>query len=306
MNRFRDPQSSGAYTPEYHSLFGSSAWITLKNVSPLLNEGDLVSIFSQFGVVVDVVIPRTAPHKAKESNIALTTSAGEGEIAGGATVGHKRNRDDHHHHPASDLTLPQRNTSYFIEFELVGSAIAAADCMNSCPPIHTLPAAQQKQLKAQLQASQGGTASLLRPLGGRHPSATSSSAAVPEIQSAHHNLAGPYRTILLPEHDTVGLVVDRCTVKEVPTHDKVSSQAALVPLLSTMGGTGGATGGVAGGAAATGPHHQTGGGGAGGWASGGRGSPSKPAYPTFPEWTLAQLAARQRKMRASVVVPPQI
>ncbi|KAG5476379.1 hypothetical protein LSCM1_04081 [Leishmania martiniquensis] len=66
MKKFRSG-NSGPYTSEYHALLGSAPWIIIRRLLsqpridtgedrniPQLSEGDLVTVFSQFGEVVDV------------------------------------------------------------------------------------------------------------------------------------------------------------------------------------------------------------------------------------------------------------
>ncbi|RNF06868.1 putative RNA-binding protein [Trypanosoma rangeli] len=52
---------SGAYTEEYHRLLGRSTWIVVRHLdhadakgAVILSEGDVATVFSQFGDVVDV------------------------------------------------------------------------------------------------------------------------------------------------------------------------------------------------------------------------------------------------------------
>ncbi|RNF26100.1 putative RNA-binding protein [Trypanosoma conorhini] len=52
---------SGAYTEEYHSLLGKSAWVVVRQLDHAddkgavsLSEGDVATVFAQFGEVVDV------------------------------------------------------------------------------------------------------------------------------------------------------------------------------------------------------------------------------------------------------------
>ncbi|KAG5476101.1 hypothetical protein LSCM4_05057 [Leishmania orientalis] len=66
MKKYRSG-NSGPYTAEYHALLGSAPWIIIRRLlsqprmdmgedrnSPQLSEGDIVTVFSQFGEVVDV------------------------------------------------------------------------------------------------------------------------------------------------------------------------------------------------------------------------------------------------------------
>ncbi|GET89435.1 hypothetical protein, conserved [Leishmania tarentolae] len=66
MKKYRSG-NSGPYTPEYHSLLGSAPWIIIRRLltqplkdvgddgsTPQISEGDIVTVFSQFGEIVDV------------------------------------------------------------------------------------------------------------------------------------------------------------------------------------------------------------------------------------------------------------
>ncbi|KPI85991.1 hypothetical protein ABL78_4953 [Leptomonas seymouri] len=66
MKKFRNG-NSGPYTAEYHALLGATPWIMVRRLlshapsgspaddnTPQLSEGDIVTVFSQFGEVTDV------------------------------------------------------------------------------------------------------------------------------------------------------------------------------------------------------------------------------------------------------------
>ncbi|CAG9576378.1 conserved hypothetical protein [Leishmania major strain Friedlin] len=66
MKKYRSG-NSGPYTPDYHALLGSAPWIIIRrllsqppkdagndNSIPQISEGDIVTVFSQFGEIVDV------------------------------------------------------------------------------------------------------------------------------------------------------------------------------------------------------------------------------------------------------------
>ncbi|KAL7701903.1 RNA recognition motif(a.k.aRRM RBD or RNP domain) [Lotmaria passim] len=63
MKKFRSG-NSGPYTAEYHALLGATPWIMVRRLlshaqseddgTPQLSEGDVATVFSQFGDVVDV------------------------------------------------------------------------------------------------------------------------------------------------------------------------------------------------------------------------------------------------------------
>ncbi|EAN83575.1 hypothetical protein C3747_140g44 [Trypanosoma cruzi] len=60
IQRYKNGKS-GAYTEEYHKLLGKSAWIVVRRLEHAdaksavsLSEGDVATVFSQFGNVVDV------------------------------------------------------------------------------------------------------------------------------------------------------------------------------------------------------------------------------------------------------------
>lgn len=54
------PDAGGAYTEQYHDLFRNSPWIVVRNICTELSEGDVATVFSQFGEVVDVRFARNA------------------------------------------------------------------------------------------------------------------------------------------------------------------------------------------------------------------------------------------------------
>jgi hypothetical protein len=57
--KFRDASGVvGAYTAEYHQLFQRSPWVLLKHVPVQLTEGDIATVFSQFGEVSNVLFVR--------------------------------------------------------------------------------------------------------------------------------------------------------------------------------------------------------------------------------------------------------
>jgi hypothetical protein len=60
----KDPTGMyGCYTESYHQLYARSAWIVVRRFAcRLLTEGDLATVFSQFGEVVDVRCQRS--HKS--------------------------------------------------------------------------------------------------------------------------------------------------------------------------------------------------------------------------------------------------
>ncbi|KAK7201194.1 RNA recognition motif (RRM, RBD, or RNP domain) [Novymonas esmeraldas] len=66
MKKYRSG-NSGVYTPEYHALLGSAPWIIVRRLlscplrdlgdddsSQQLSEGDIATVFSQFGEILDV------------------------------------------------------------------------------------------------------------------------------------------------------------------------------------------------------------------------------------------------------------
>ncbi|CAM39339.1 conserved hypothetical protein [Leishmania braziliensis MHOM/BR/75/M2904] len=66
MRKYRSG-NSGPYTTEYHALLGNAQWIVIRRLlrppltdvsddgsTPQLSEGDIVTVFSQFGEIVDV------------------------------------------------------------------------------------------------------------------------------------------------------------------------------------------------------------------------------------------------------------
>jgi RNA recognition motif-containing protein len=66
MKKFRNG-NSGPYTAEYHALLGSTPWIMVRRLlsdaqsatsegdgKPQLSEGDVATVFSQFGEVIDI------------------------------------------------------------------------------------------------------------------------------------------------------------------------------------------------------------------------------------------------------------
>ncbi|KAG5501830.1 hypothetical protein JKF63_04100 [Porcisia hertigi] len=70
MKKYRSG-NSGPYTAEYHALLGSAPWIIVRRLlnqplkevvgdigTPQLSEGDIATVFSQFGEVVDVRFAR--------------------------------------------------------------------------------------------------------------------------------------------------------------------------------------------------------------------------------------------------------
>lgn len=62
----RDPSGAfGCYTEAYHQLYTRSSWVVVRRfASRQLTEGDFVSVFSQFGEVIDVRCTRS--HKSGE------------------------------------------------------------------------------------------------------------------------------------------------------------------------------------------------------------------------------------------------
>ena len=53
--KFKDSSGMhGAYTSQYHDLFKRSPWIVAKHIPTALTEGDVATVFSQFGEVNDV------------------------------------------------------------------------------------------------------------------------------------------------------------------------------------------------------------------------------------------------------------
>eukprot|EP00758_Cryptobia_borreli_P008173 Tbor_TRINITY_DN5369_c3_g2::TRINITY_DN5369_c3_g2_i12::g.3956::m.3956/K13107/RBMX2, IST3; RNA-binding motif protein, X-linked 2 len=56
FEKYISPKTSGAYTQAYHNIYNNSNWIIIKYLDVRLSEGDIITVFSQFGEIVSIYI----------------------------------------------------------------------------------------------------------------------------------------------------------------------------------------------------------------------------------------------------------
>ena len=187
MAKYASPATDGAYTAAHHAAYRHCGWVKVSRLNRLLTEGDVATVFSQFGEVLDV---------------RLATRDTDGQPTGFAYV-------EFLSPVAAAIACDVMNSSPLGNIAAAAAASAANEAARRLMGGESSAPLPTTALPSSAPYAHPSTAAA-------KPSSSSSSSAIGGSSAGAANAAPqPFLCRLLPT-DAVGIEVDHCDVAEVP------------------------------------------------------------------------------------------